>query len=311
MRASLWLGGAVLAAWTTLSLTAMAQPAGTPPDPIPPPPEVSGDSAAEPAPLPPPDTGSPASHGASSQPPATEPPKSEPTKAVPWYPAETGPQDELTAPEAEAPSEPSRDMSRDFWQVSFGMRGAWVTDAGYDPFDENNYNTRVSVGGTRALLFAGDISFAPGVLYETGSSMSTARGAESELIVHRLGAVAEGRFHLGRDLYLLVNLVPQAIHTRAYLTDASAPTQLRQRTWRFGADATAGAAWNAPRTLGARNQIPQFWVIGELGYGWTMSKDLELRPDLPSDDPQADEMLNLGPMALNGVIMRLRVAMTF
>jgi hypothetical protein len=202
-------------------------------------------------------------------------------------------------------------MSRDFWQLHLGVRVTWVGSEGYDPFAERDALPQLSLGATRALLVAGNLSLSAGVAWDFSESSSTARGADSELVVHSLGPIAEGRYHVGRDVYALVRVVPHAIHTRARLDDASSPAQLRQNTWNFGLDTTAGAAWNFPRTLGGRNVVPQFWLIGEAGYGWTPGKDLELQPDVDDDDPQARMQLNLGPLALRGFMTRLSVGMTF
>lgn len=303
MRAPcLCLAGSMLLV-AQVSFAQPAEPAPGPEAPLPAPDAEAVSPGSEPAPepglAPPPGPGpapglAPAPHG-----------------AVPWYPATSGTGHIPYQPPPEEPSEPSRDMSRDFWQVHLGARVSWIPNDGYNPFDENDVSGQLSIGGSRAWVLGTQFSFAPGVLWEVGTVSSKARGADSELTVHRLGAVAEGRFHLVRDVYLLAKLIPHAVHTRAYLNDASFPDQLQQRTWRFGMDASAGAAWNVPRTLGARNALPQFWLVGECGYGWTMSKDLVLKPDVDEDDPRARTELDLGPMALRGVMMRVSAAMTF
>lgn len=279
---------------------------------------VAGDdeSASSPAPLPAPDAPTPPDdHDDAMAREATQPSTSPRAARAPEAAEAHGSGAALARyqpPPAEAVDRgPSRDMSRDFWQVSGSLRTTWVPSEGYDPFDENDGFHQWSLGATRALLLNARFSFAPGLLWEAGTVTSEARGAESKLAVYRLGAIAEGRFHVGRDLYLSAKLVPQAVHTRAHLQDASSPAELRQIAWRFGMDATAGAAWNIPRSMGGPNQLPQFWLLGELGYGWTMSNDLVLQPDLPEDDPRAEMKLDLGPLALSGIMMRVGVAVTF
>jgi hypothetical protein len=238
--------------------------------------------------------------------PAPEP-ASPPQETAPAAPVEA-----YQVPEATTkPTLPSRDMSRDFWQVYLGIRANWIPNEGYDPFCENNVLTQASLGASRSLVLTPEFSFAPGIMWDFGSPTSDARGAQSELGTHRLGVVLEGRFHVDRDVYLLAKLVPQAVHTRAYLNDASFPDELRQKTWRFGLDTVAGAAWNAPRTLGARDSMVQFWLLGEVGYGWTASKDLVLKADVDKDDPKARTRLDLGPLALRGMMMRISAAITF
>jgi len=325
MRPSVYFASAALVSLSLVASASLAQPTSPtkPPDS-----PAAGPAAPDKAPvapgdaLPPPDD----EGVAASEQPATSPqpvapgpvhpppgsPAGRPPNAVPWYPAAVGPTAQYEPPPAEAEDEgPSRDMSKDFWQVYGGVRTSWIPSEGYNPFDDNDIFNQLSIGASRALVLGPQLSFAPGVMWEFGAVDAEARGARSELIVHRLGAVAEGRLHLGRDVYILAKVVPQAVHTRAYLSDDSSPAQLQQKTWRFGADATAGAAWNIPRTMGSPNVIPQFWLVGEVGYGWTMGKDLELTPDVDEDDPQARMKLNLGSMDLSGVMMRVNVAMTF
>lgn len=317
MRARLGFAAAGLAAILTHASASFAQPAEPATDAAEEAPDEATEPEGEAAPeaLPAPEEGDDARQPGLPKPPEEEPPAaapSQPPAGVPWYPAPAGPAAQYEPPPAEAEDTgPSRDMSRDFWQVYAGVRTSWITEEQFDPFEDKDVFSNVSVGASRALVLSPMFSFAPGLLYETGTVKSEARGADSELIVHRLGGVAEGRWHAGRDLYVLAKLVPQAIHTRAYLSEASSPEQLQQKTWRFGLDATAGAAWNFPRSLGAPNAVPQFWLVGEFGYGWAMSKDLELSPDVDEDDPQARMRLDLGPMALRGVMMRVNVALTF
>lgn len=281
--------------------TAWSQPLDPPPSDPPDPDTDRGTEPGEPEALPEAPQAQPA-------PPVVAP--APPQPMVPWHPGSSAPIAAYEPPPAEE-SGPSRDMSRDFWQVHAGVRTTWIGNEAYNVFDENDGFSQLSIGGSRAFVLSDQLSFAPGLLWEFGALESEARGARSELLVHRIGGVAEGRFHIGRDLYALAKLVPHAVHTRAYLHEASSPETLQQRTWSFGLDATAGAAWNAPRSLGAPDVVPQFWLVGELGYGWTLSKDLELKPDVDEDDPRARMNLNLGPMDLRGIMMRVNVAMTF
>jgi len=204
-----------------------------------------------------------------------------------------------------------RSTGKDFWQVHLGVRVGWVTSEGYDPFSENDGFSQVSMGATRAFVLSDSISFAPGLLWEYGNAASKARNAPTELSVHRLGAVAEGRLHLDRDLYVLAKLVPQAVYTGASIEEDSATAVLVRNAWRFGVDATAGAAWNFPRTLGVDDVVPQFWVVGEFGYGWSMNQDLAFSPDVDEDDPRASTTLDLGMLSMRGMMMRISVAMTF
>lgn len=304
MRASTCLA---LAAGTFLSLSSasvMAQPQPAPAappaaQPVPPPAEpAQAPTVAEPAPAP-----MPALPAAA---PAAQP--APPPTAYNW------PSIQSPAPEPERPVTPpkpwtTRDLSRNFWQLTFGMRNSWIGNAGFDPFATTDSLTQVSIGGTRALFVAGDLSFAAGVQLEGGSRHATARGADSSIYVLRPGAVLEGRYHLHRDLYASVKLVPHAVRVSASLEESSAAATLEQVDWRFGMDASAGVAWNFVRTLGG-NVVPGWWLWTDFGYGFTQSKDIVLKADTDAS-PASKQQLGLGPLALNGVLLRAGIALTF
>ncbi len=187
----------------------------------------------------------------------------------------------------------------------------WIRGAGYDPFSTNNNLSELSISGTRALVLLGPVSIAAGLTYESGQKAAQARGADAKLSVRRAGAVGEARLHLVRDVYGFFKLVPQAVYTRASLQDDSVAAELVQKKWRLGADATLGGAWNAPRTLGAPHTTREVWLIGEFGYGWAMTQDVAMSPDVGDSDPSHTIVVNTGPLALRGVMMRLAAAITF
>lgn len=264
-----------------------------------------------------------------SQPPAEPPTTQAPAPAAPAPAAPPAPTVEPPAPAEppvllppaqpvtaepvalEQPSKPARDQSWDFWQIGIGSRVSWIPNEGFDPFSNNNALGHLSISASRALLRRGDASLAAGLVWEPGWRESTARGASSSLNAQRLGAMLEGRFHFAPTFYGLVKTVPQAVYVRTSLDDSSAGERLEQTTWRFGVDATVGAAWDFAHTIKKSERAPGFWLTGEFGYGWTMSRDLVLEPDVDDDDPQADIALDLGSLALRGLMMRIGVAVTF
>ncbi len=284
--------------------TATAAPAGS----------AAASAAPDSAPPPlPPAAAAPDSRPAEPSPPPAATPAPvvpvQPYGAIGWAAPQPAP---TPAPlVADKPSGPTRDMSRDFWQVELGLRSSWIPAAGFDPFSTNNNLSQLSISGTRAFVLPGRFSVAAGLLYEVGSKEAQARGATARLTVYRAGAVGEGRFHVGRDVYTFVRLVPQAVYSNATLQDLSISNELQQHAWRFGVDGTVGGAWNVPRTLGARSSVPEAWLIGEFGYGWTLSRDTELTPDVSESDPNSKVLVNMGPLALNGIMMRVSAAMTF
>jgi|GEM_PF-518708 len=315
-RRELGLVWATAALVVASSSTAGAQQPNAPP-PLPPAastpaPEPAAPEAPAPASQPAAGSGTaPAPSAAAPAPSAAAPSPAFPPPHVgmPWMPPQPAPAQ--AAPEQDKPSGPTRDRSRDFWQVELGMRSMWIRGAGYDPFSTNNNLSEASIGGTRALVLLGPVSIAAGLTYESGSKDAQARGAAAKLSVHRAGAVGEARLHVGRDVYGFFKLVPQAVYTRASLQDDSVAAELVQKKWRFGADTTIGCGWNAPRTLGAPHTTPEVWLTGELGYGWTMTEDVKMSPDVGESDPSHTIVVNTGPLALRGVMMRLGAAITF
>jgi len=306
MRASTCLALAAGALLSMSSASAIAQPQ---PAPAAPPAAQPAPPPAEPAPLPAPAV-EPAPGPAPVAPPsAAPPPQPMPPPAAYNWPAVQSP-----APEPERPARPSkpwttRDLSRDFWQLTFGVRNSWIGNEGFDPFATTDSLTQVSIGGTRALFVLGDLSFAAGVMLEGGSRHATARGAESSIYVLRPGAVLEGRYHLHRDLYASLKVVPHAARVSTSIEELSAAGTLEQVDWRFGMDASAGVAWNFVSTMGGKT-VPGWWLWTDVGYGFTQSKDIVLKSD--SDDTIASkQQLGLGPLALNGVLLRVGVALTF
>ncbi len=284
------LAGGMIAAALGVSSSAAAQDA---PGPLPAP---TDSTQASPNPAPPanPEAAAPA-RGAGSQP-------------VWLGPQHAAPGEDRSATQA---AHPGRDLSRNFWMLSLGVRNSWIRDAGYDPFSTNDSLTQVSLHATRTLVVSGNVSIAAGLVWEGGGSDATARGARSSLSVNRFGGIGEIRYHFHRDLYALFKFVPHAIYASAKLEEASAPANLIQKDWRFGADLTAGAAWNFPRTLGAGPTVPEFWLAGEFGYGFTTRNDLLLKPDLDESDPRSTTRMGLGSLSLSGLLMRATVAMTF
>jgi hypothetical protein len=202
-------------------------------------------------------------------------------------------------------------MSRDIWLVGVGTRAGWIADEGYDPFATTDTLAQIHLAGTRTLLVRRNASLAAGIAWEYGERSANARGARSELGVHRLGALLQGRYHLDRDLFALVGVGPHALHLSASLDEQSAPAKLEDGRWGFGLDATGGVAWNVPRSLGAPNTLPEMWISGELGYGWATRRDLVLRPALEQSDPRSNTALALGSLALRGVMMRIAVSAAF
>lgn len=258
-------------------------------------------------------------------PPAFQPPEQDPAPAtaaplppqgppnIVW-PSPLGPSATADRQEPEAPAPKpwtTRDLSKDFWQIGLGLRHSWVRDSGFDPYATNDSLLHGSVFATRSLFVRSNFGVGAGLIFEAGGRSAQARGAEASLSVYRPGAILEARYNVVRNLYLGVRLVPQAVYTELRLQEASAPATMGQNDWRFGLDATAHVGWNVLRMLGVRATIPEWWLLADVGYGYTQRKEMSLKPQLDDSDPRSNERLNLGKMATSGLMMRVALAVHF
>ena len=294
----------------TAAPSSTATPAPTPAPAATPAPTASG---TEVAPLPP--ASASATVAPSAVPVGPPPPAAESAAPVAAPPMAYNWNLPVPAPAPEAPAKPSqpwttRDLSRNFWQLTLGVRNSWITHEGFDPFATTDSLTQVSISGTRTLVVAGDVSLAAGLSLEGGSRSATARGAPSDIYVLRPGAVLEGRYHLHNNVYASLKLVPHAARVAASIDEPSAAGTLEQVDWRFGMDATAGVAWNFVRTLGA-NPVPGWWLWTDFGYGFTQSKDIVLKANADESSAGSRHQLSLGTLAVNGLLLRVGAAVTF
>jgi len=206
-----------------------------------------------------------------------------------------------------------------FWRAGIASRVSWINSAGFDAFAHDGSGfERFSTNRTlvnfhlsldRTVIERKNFTIAAGGVWEFGSKSSEARGADSKILVHRLGVSIEPRFHFRSDLYFFGRVVPQAIYTRASLQESSLGKELRSNTWGFGTDISAGASWNFFRTFGVRASV--VWLSAELGYGITTNQTLDMKADYPSSDPRSQISLPLGDLSLRGPFLRTGVGATF
>ena len=263
-----------------------APPAAPPPAPVVPPPTV--------APAPPPQPVyrvEPPRYGAAPMDARRDQAQPEPEPALP--PAERA----LASP----------------WALRIGARTAIVTDAGYDPFDENDGFTQFSLAAGRALVGSGDVSVAMLAFWDYGMTDSAVRGQNTELDVNRLTLAPELRLHFLPELYAFGRLAAGALRVSAMLEESTTRTSLHTRSWTIAADATAGAAVRAFH-IGPRASGASVWLFGEGGYGWAPSVDLVMATD--EDDTGAPQRvahltLGQGELAVRGPMFRMMAGVTF
>ncbi|MCC6213267.1 MAG: hypothetical protein IT376_00220 [Polyangiaceae bacterium] len=229
--------------------------------------------------------------------------------------AEAPPQADAAAP---APAGALGTHQRHWW-ATLGVRTTLVRSAGYDVFSENDVLTQASLAGGRTLLVVDRWSVVAVGGWDFGAVTGEARGEESELVVHRLTAGIEGRYHVFPQLFGFGRLSPGALRVSATLADSVAGLTLHaggeEGAWLPAADATLGGAVQLYGVTRADSRRARLWALLEGGYGWSGSTELQFRP-LAADEsseaaPRRMATLDLGELALRGGTVRLAVAGSF
>jgi hypothetical protein len=212
------------------------------------------------------------------------------------------------------------DRLKVMWRVELGYRGAFVTDAGYNPFSTQDYFAQASLAASRTIFTRGRFSFAPGLAWDYGRSGATSRGASTSLDVHRFVVPLEGRVHFGSWGYAFVRAAPGIALESAEVDDPSAPgpltgppapAPLAKSRWLFATDLSAGYAFPLfPRT-DPYERVPRAWLQADGGYGWIVTQRLNLAPDLPSGDPRLASGIDLGSLTMRGAFVRVAAAASF
>jgi len=241
---------------------------------------------------------------APAPPPATPYPWTPPGAAAP-APAPTAP-----APVDTKPEEPLPPAGPPGWQAFIGIRTAWHTGAGFDPFSENNVMTGVTLGASRRVMTSGPFSFAGALTFDGGTRKSTARGAPTSLQSFRFLLGPEARWHLIPELYVYLRPSAGVLRSVASLEDSSTGTTLYAKNWVLAADATAGAAFAFADLRRVSGDL-RFWVMADGGYGYATTTDLALAPEEDAGAPQRTAALDLGELSLSGPYFRLSAAATF
>ncbi len=195
------------------------------------------------------------------------------------------------------------------WQLTAGVRTAFIKGAGFDPFSSNDAFVAFSASGTRVVVRDGRLSLVAGVGLDLGTSSARARGAQAGLSMTRVSAVAEGRWQPWQRVYLFGRLAPGLLHGSADLDDGTSPngSSLTDSFDTFSLDAAAGAAFCLAAVGGARVGA---WLVADGGYGWAPSQHLLLAPALGGDQDKAGT-LDLGTLAPRGGFFRIAVAVGF
>lgn len=205
-------------------------------------------------------------------------------------------------PEPLAPHQP-------YAQASLGVRVGKVSDTGYDAFASSDELAQFSLGLGATVFRHQRFSLVAAGFWDYGQKSSSARGAQTELDVHRLSVGPELRYHLLPPLFFFVHALPAFAHTSASLDDTVAEVTRYARHWSYGVDVAGGAAFEV---YGARTGRPQprVWIVAEGGYGYLGSTSLEMQPDA-GQGPQRPAAVDLGSLSLAGPYFRASAAVGF
>ena len=127
---------------------------------------------------------------------------------------------------SDAPAEEPDDGKLGYHQDHFlgfvGGRVGKISSPGLDPFSDSDELAQFSVGLGKTIMTAGNFSVAGLFVYDIGGHSGEARGAETDLVVHRLTLGGEARYHFLRQLFVFGRVAPGAIHSIAKVRDPSA-----------------------------------------------------------------------------------------
>jgi hypothetical protein len=195
--------------------------------------------------------------------------------------------------------------------LAFGVRSMIIPSAGLDPFSSNNALTQVSLAAGPTLWRSGAVSFAALVQWDFGRLADRARGAASELAIHRLGVGLESRLQLARRLALFAKIAPAAVHASASIADAGADQPLVSRSWSWALDTTAGAALMFASTGPRAAPTSRWWFTGELGYGFAGESAMLFKPEADAEDPRTYGAITLPALRPAGALLRFAAAVSF
>jgi hypothetical protein len=196
-------------------------------------------------------------------------------------------------------------------RIDLGLRTQFIKDADFDPFSERDALHQVTLSASWDFWARGKLSFAGVVGFDYGKSSASLRSDEATLGVARFILAPEARYHVLRLLALTAKLGPTLTHEAASVSGGGLDTELSRNAWRFGFDATAGAAVELAGYASGSSNKPRLWLTGEGGYGWTAPMKLSFEPDEAGAAPQRLTALELGDLSLGGPLFRITAALSF
>lgn len=195
-------------------------------------------------------------------------------------------------------------------RLDLGLRTQFVSDAGLDPFSENDVVPHLSLGASYAFWARDALSVAGAFGFDYATWSESARSNETSLDLRRFTLGPEARYHVLRILVVSAKVAPTLTRQSASVS-TGLPTDLTKVAWKGGIDATAGVAVEVFGFRSGLSRSPRLWVTGEGGYGWTASNRLVLKPDEEEEAPQRPQPVDLGELSLSGPLFKISAALSF
>lgn len=195
-------------------------------------------------------------------------------------------------------------------RLEIGARTQFVNSAGFDPFSTNDVLPQLALGASVALWKQDKLSLAAVVGFDYGSTSASLRSDEASLDLRRFTLAPEARYHLFQVLVLTAKVGPTLTREAAEVSGPLGTTMLKTG-WKFGFDATAGAAVELWGYANGASRKPRLWLMGEGGYGWTSPMNLTFKPEDSGSVPQRLAPLDLGELSLSGPLFRITAGLSF
>lgn len=196
-------------------------------------------------------------------------------------------------------------------RVDLGARTQFIKSSGFDPFSEKDALTQVSLAASWAFWAQDATSLAAVVGFDYGETSARARSDDAQLGLARFTLAPELRYHLLRLLVLTAKVGPTLTREEAELHGGGFGSALVKTSWKFGVDATAGAAFEVWGYKKGTTHRPRLWLAAEGGYGWTAPMKLDLRPEDSGAVPQRLVAPALDDLSISGPLFRVTVALSY
>jgi len=195
-------------------------------------------------------------------------------------------------------------------RVDVGGRTQFVDSKGLDPFSKNDVIGQLSLAASYVAWTHDELSLAALVGFDYGGSSANLRSDATSLNLSRFTLAPELRYHVLRLLVLTAKVGPTLTREAAEVSGGLRTPWLKTG-WKFGFDATAGAAVEVWGYRSGASRKPRAWLTAEGGYGWTAPMKLDFAADDASAVPQRLAALDLGELSVAGPLFRITAALSF